>query len=89
MMLIQSPSLGYYEKEVRIQASPFVPAYRVLGFLLLVPFCYLSVALRKCLLKKYLGSAVSRVEWGRFDCGWGRGVAEASELSFYSERSSC
>ena len=50
----QSLNLGCYEKEVRIQPCPFVPKYYVLGFLLSLLFCYLSVALRKLLLKKYL-----------------------------------
>lgn len=49
-------NLQCYEKEIRIQASPFVPEFNVLGFLFSLLFCYLSVAnpeaLRTLLLKK-------------------------------------
>ena len=51
-------SLGYYDKEIRIQACPFVPKYDILGSLLSLLFGYLSItnpeALRKLLLRKCL-----------------------------------
>lgn len=55
MMYMQGLNLRCYE-EIRIRACPFVPKYYILGFLLSLLFCYLSVAnpeaLRKLMRKR-------------------------------------
>lgn len=51
MMFMQGLNLRCYEKEIRIQACPFVPKYYILGFLLSLLVCYLSVANPEALRK--------------------------------------